>query len=136
MSTSQSDATAPALDRQDARVAEEQAGLSGAFRTFGRRVRSGDLGPLPVAVGLVIIAIIFQALNSVFLSATNLVNLLYDSAAVGTISLGIVCVLILGRSTCRSALSVASPRPFWVCCGSTRAGRCSWPSLPRSPPEP
>lgn len=118
MSTSQSDATAPALDRQDARVAEEQAGLSGAFRTFGRRVRSGDLGPLPVAVGLVIIAIIFQALNSVFLSATNLVNLLYDSAAVGTISLGIVCVLILGEIDLSvgsvSGLSSAILGVLWV----------------------
>lgn len=118
MSTSQSDATAPALDRQDTRVAEEQAGLRGAFRTFGRRVRSGDLGPLPVAVGLVIIAIIFQALNSVFLSATNLVNLLYDSAAVGTISLGIVCVLILGEIDLSvgsvSGLSSAILGVLWV----------------------
>src|SRR5690242_16778251 len=118
MSTSHSDATAPALDRQDTRVAGDQASLRGAFSTFGRRVRSGDLGPLPVAVGLVIIAIIFQALNSVFLSATNLVNLLYDSAAVGTISLGIVCVLILGEIDLSvgsvSGLSSAILGVLWV----------------------
>ena len=97
MSTTRSSAPTPALDRQDTRVAQDQAGVRGAVTAFGRRVRAGDLGPLPVAIGLVIIAIIFQALNPVFLSPTNLVNLIYDSAAVGTISLGIVCVLILGE---------------------------------------
>ncbi len=86
-----------ALDQQDARVAVGAGGPKEALSGFGRRVRSGDLGPLPVVVGLVLIAIIFQSLNSVFLSSDNLVNLLYDSSAVGMISLGIVCVLILGE---------------------------------------
>ena len=40
------------------------------------RVRSGDLGSLPVVVGLVIIWTVFQSLNPVFLSPNNLVNLL------------------------------------------------------------
>lgn len=107
-----------ALDRQDSRVAVDEAGLRGSLTAFGRRVRAGDLGPLPVIVGLVIIAIIFQALNSVFLSSTNLVNLLYDSAAVGTISLGIVCVLILGEIDLSvgslSGLSSALLGVLWV----------------------
>ena len=89
--------TAVALDRQDSRVAADAGGVGGALSRFVRQVRSGDLGQLPVVVGLVVIAIIFELLNPVFLSATNLVNLLYDSAAVGTISLGIVMVLIVGE---------------------------------------
>ncbi len=48
-------------------------------------------------VGLVIIWTVFQSLNPVFLSSNNLVNLLFDSCAVGTIALGIVCVLMLGE---------------------------------------
>ncbi|MBO1753567.1 sugar ABC transporter permease [Allobranchiibius sp. CTAmp26] len=64
---------------------------------FGYRVRSGDLGPLPVVVGLIVIAVVFQALNSLFLSSGNLVNLIYDSSAVGMIALGIVFVLVLGE---------------------------------------
>ena len=106
------------LDRQDTRVAQSEGGVGAALTAFGQRVRSGDLGPLPVIVGLVIIAIIFQALNSVFLSSTNLVNLLYDSAAVGTISLGVVLVLILGEIDLSvgslSGLSSAILGVLWV----------------------
>ncbi|TKB27290.1 MAG: sugar ABC transporter permease, partial [Mesorhizobium sp.] len=69
----------------------------GAIRGFLDRVRSGDLGSLPVVVGLVLICTIFQTLNPVFLSPNNLVNLLFDCSTVGIISLGIVCVLMVGE---------------------------------------
>ncbi|AUH65738.1 sugar ABC transporter permease [Paracoccus zhejiangensis] len=85
-----------ALDRSDSRVRHDE-GISGAIRAFIDRVRSGDLGMLPVAVGLVLISVVFASLNPVFLAPNNLVNLLFDAAAVGCISLGIVCVLILGE---------------------------------------
>jgi len=61
------------------------------------RVRGGDLGSLPVIVGLVIIWTIFQSLNPVFLSSKNLVNLTMQCAAVGTIALGVVLVLLVGE---------------------------------------
>jgi D-xylose transport system permease protein len=86
----------PALDRADNRLRDDQS-FAGAFRAFLDRVRSGDLGMLPVAVGLVVISLVFTALNPVFLAPNNLVNLLFDCATVGVISLGIVCVLILGE---------------------------------------
>ena len=84
------------LDRADARLRHDE-GLLGALRAFWDRVRSGDLGMIPVAVGLVLIAIVFSTLNPVFLRPGNLSNLLYDCATTGVISLGIVCVLILGE---------------------------------------
>jgi ABC-type xylose transport system permease subunit len=62
-----------------------------------RRFRAGDLGALPVIVGLIVIAIVFQTLNPFFLSSANLVNLTLESAAVGTIALGVVLVLLLGQ---------------------------------------
>jgi D-xylose transport system permease protein len=61
------------------------------------RLRRGDLGSLPVAVGLVLIAIVFSSLNRHFLSAENLTNLALQMAATGTIALGIVLVLLLGE---------------------------------------
>ncbi|MFC4949929.1 sugar ABC transporter permease [Pseudonocardia sp. GCM10023141] len=61
------------------------------------RLRRGDLGSIPVAVGLVAIAIVFSALNPHFLSAENLTNLALQMAATGTIALGIVLVLLLGE---------------------------------------
>ena len=61
------------------------------------RLRRGDLGSIPVAVGLVLIAIVFSTLNGHFLSAENLTNLALQMAATGTIALGIVLVLLLGE---------------------------------------
>ena len=85
-----------AADLQDERLIREE-GLAGAVRAFGRRVRGGDLGSLPVVVGLIVIWIVFQILNPNFLSANNLVNLTLQCAAIGTISIGIVLVLLLGQ---------------------------------------
>ncbi|KHK99000.1 ABC transporter permease [Microbacterium mangrovi] len=61
------------------------------------RIRGGDLGPLPVIVGLAVIWTVFQTLNPVFLSSTNLVNLTMQCAAIGTIALGVVVVLLVGE---------------------------------------
>jgi D-xylose transport system permease protein len=86
----------PMLDRSDERMRHDDS-LAAMARGFVDRVRSGDLGMLPVAVGLVVISIVFSALNPIFLAPNNLVNLLFDCATVGVISLGIVCVLVLGE---------------------------------------
>ncbi|MFD1383575.1 sugar ABC transporter permease [Rhodanobacter aciditrophus] len=94
--TNKIDANAPLLDRSDERVTHDSS-LGDVIRSFVDRVKSGDLGSLPVVVGLIIIWTIFTAINPVFLSANNLVNLLFDSATVGIIALGIVCVLMLGE---------------------------------------
>jgi D-xylose transport system permease protein len=84
------------LDRRDERVKHAQ-GIGGSIHAFLDRVRAGDLGSLPVVVGLAIIWTVFQSLNPVFLAPNNLVNLLFDSATVGVIALGIVCILIVGE---------------------------------------
>lgn len=109
--------SAPQLDRADSRVRHDE-GLAGAFRAFVDRVRSGDLGMLPVFIGLVLISTVFSALNPVFLAPNNLVNLLFDAAAVGLISLGVVCVLLLGEIDLSigsmSGLSSAIIGVLWV----------------------
>ncbi|MGO4568442.1 sugar ABC transporter permease [Rhizobium sp. 2YAF20] len=84
------------LDRSDVRMKHE-TGVAGTIRAFFDRVRSGDLGSLPVVVGLVIIWTVFATLNPIFLSSNNLVNLLFDCSTVGVIALGIVCVLMVGE---------------------------------------
>src|SRR5882724_358863 len=84
------------LDRRDDRL-QDRSGIKGTLRGFYDRVRSGDLGSVPVVVGLAIIWTMFQTLNPVFLSPNNLVNMLFDCSTVGVISLGIVCVLMVGE---------------------------------------
>src|SRR5579884_1336426 len=44
------------------------------------RIRAGESGVLPVLGGLILISILFQSLNSNFLTAQNLVNLLIQGA--------------------------------------------------------
>jgi D-xylose transport system permease protein len=84
------------LDRSDERL-RHATSVGSAISAFLDRVRSGDLGSLPVVVGLVIIWTVFSSLNPIFLSSNNLVNLLFDCSTVGVIALGIVCILMVGE---------------------------------------
>ena len=87
---------AVAADRRDERL-REQSGLRGTGRGMLERLRAGDLGSLPVVAGVVVIAVIFQSLNSVFLSSRNVVNLVIEMCPVGILALGIVAVLLVGQ---------------------------------------
>lgn len=62
-----------------------------------RRLRSGDIGALPIIFGMIIIAIIFQSANQNFLTARNIVSLITQMAGITTIAYGIVYVLLLGE---------------------------------------
>jgi D-xylose transport system permease protein len=62
-----------------------------------KRLGQGELGSLRVLIVLAIVWIIFAIANSNFLTATNLTNLALQIAAVGTISIGVVFVLLLGE---------------------------------------
>jgi ABC-type xylose transport system permease subunit len=99
--------------------------VAGAARAFFARLRSGDLGALPVVVGLVIIWVVFQSLNDAFLSPRNLVNLTLQSAAIGTISIGIVLVLLLGEIDL-SVGSISGLAAAIVAVGTVERG---WPAL-------
>ena len=68
----------------------------GRFSVFAALAR-GELGSLRVVVIIAFIWAIFQLQNDRFLSAINLTNLTLQIAAVGTISIGVVLVLLLGE---------------------------------------
>jgi D-xylose transport system permease protein len=61
-----------------------------------RKIKSGESGVLPVIVGLIVIVIIFQVKNSLFLSHGNLVNLIEQSAIFIVLGMAEVFVLLLG----------------------------------------
>ena len=62
-----------------------------------RRLARGELGSVRVLLGIAVIWTIFQIANDRFLSAVNLSNLTLQIAAVATISIGVVLVLLLGE---------------------------------------
>ncbi len=66
-------------------------------RRWWDNVRSGELGSLPIIIGLLIIAIVFQSQNDRFLTSGNFVNLMIQGAAFATIAMGVVFVLLLGE---------------------------------------
>ena len=47
---------------------------------WAKRIRYGESGVLPVVAGLILLVIIFQVQDSVFLSAGNLTNLLVQGS--------------------------------------------------------
>jgi D-xylose transport system permease protein len=70
----------------------------GAYaRRWANDVRGGELGSLPIIVGLLIIAVVFQVQNDRFLTAGNFVNLMVQGAAFALVAMGIVFVLLLGE---------------------------------------
>ena len=95
-----------------------------------RRLAQGDIGSLPVLLGLVLIALIFQFANRNFLTPLNLTNLMVQISAVGTISVGIVLVLLIGEidlsvgevsgfcAAIMAVLSVRSHVPGWAAIGA------------------
>ena len=66
-------------------------------RVLVRRLLQGELGSVRVTLGIAIIWTIFAILNDRFLTSQNLSNLFVAIAAVGTISIGVVFVLLLGE---------------------------------------
>jgi D-xylose transport system permease protein len=81
----------------DPRLVLERGGWTGLLRLGLRRLRQGELGPVPVIVGLVLIAAVFQVQNQNYLTALNLTNLLQQIVPVGVLAVGVVPVLLLGE---------------------------------------
>jgi D-xylose transport system permease protein len=105
------DSSSVPTDVVDPRLLVRQQGLAGYVELFKRRVRGGELGALPVIVGLAVIWTVFYVQEPRFLSAQNLTNLVLQITAVGTIAVGIVLVLLLGEID----LSVGSVSGLCAC---------------------
>ena len=89
----------PAADKAALVAAPELVAQSfGEYvRAWILRIRGGDTGALPVIAGLLAISILFQSLNSNFLTAGNLVNLLIQGAVYMLLAMAEVWVLLLGE---------------------------------------
>jgi D-xylose transport system permease protein len=76
-------------------------GLSNSLGAIAKRryeaLKAGDVGILPIILGLALIVAFFYWKNSNFLSAGNFTNLMTQMAGVTTIAIGVVFVLLLGE---------------------------------------
>jgi D-xylose transport system permease protein len=78
------------------REAQSQS-LSDYINAYFKRLRAGDLGALPIILGMILITVIFQSLNENFLTPRNFVNLILQMAGITVIAIGVVYVLLLGE---------------------------------------
>jgi D-xylose transport system permease protein len=62
-----------------------------------RSIATGDLGPLPVIVGLTAVWIFFQTQNSNFLTSRNLSNLTLQMAVTAILAMAVVVVMVAGE---------------------------------------
>ncbi len=95
------------------------------------RIRGGDSGALPVLPGLIAIIIYFQASNSQFLSAGNLVNLMTQAAWIVMAAVVVLGgALLISQAGCHSSTRLPSgsvtqpnrPTPSMSCvCSATSA---------------
>ena len=85
-----------AADLADERLVATR-GIGGYARLLWNRLRAGELGSLPVIIGLAVISVGFYSAEPRFLSSYSLVSITQFAAPVGIIALGIVLVLLLGE---------------------------------------
>ncbi|MEU8543778.1 sugar ABC transporter permease [Streptomyces sp. NPDC048717] len=90
-------APAPAAPAVDPRLLVREEGFKGYWAEFTRKIRGGELGSLPVILGLIVIAIVFQLQNENFLSAGSVANVAVYASGLGIMAVGIVFVLVLGE---------------------------------------
>ena len=83
-------------DRADERLIHG-GGLAASVDDFFRRVRGGDLGSMPVIIGLIVISLVFYSQDKAFLSSRTLVNITLYAAPIGIIAIGVVLILLLGE---------------------------------------
>jgi D-xylose transport system permease protein len=79
-------------------VSPPEVDSAGAYiRRSLARIKGGETGVLPVVAGLLLVSVLFQSLNSNFLTAGNLVNLLVQAAVFSLLAMGEVFALLLGE---------------------------------------
>jgi D-xylose transport system permease protein len=97
----------PGLDPTAARVAPvagdalaadvSGASLAGYARLWWQGIRAGELGSLPIVLGLGVIVVVFGLLDDTFLTERNFTNLLLQMCGIATIAIGVVFVLLIGE---------------------------------------
>ena len=78
-------------------AAAPAGGIRSALVGYADRLKGGDVGSLPVIVGMVVIVAIFASRTGSFFSATNFDNLIVQMAPITLIAIGVVFVLLIGE---------------------------------------
>jgi D-xylose transport system permease protein len=75
----------------------EPTGLTGLYRRGIDNLKSGNLGVLPIALGIVFIVVFFSFKATNFFTANNFDNVIIQMAGTAMLAYGVVFVLLLGE---------------------------------------
>ena len=93
------ESTTEATDPQDEGLAQEQR--TDTFMEYAQgwwlRVRTGDIGSLPIIIGLILIVVIFGSLRDTFLTERNFTNLLLQTTPIAILAIGVVWILLIAE---------------------------------------
>src|ERR671937_1038518 len=78
-------------------AAGESDSLAAILRGRWEALKGGDVGSLPVIVGIVGITLFFYLKQSIFIEPANFTNLIGQMAGVTVIAVGVVFVLLIGE---------------------------------------
>ncbi|HEY2938682.1 MAG TPA: hypothetical protein VGJ27_02625 [Gaiellaceae bacterium] len=78
-------------------AALEDTSLGAIARARWTALKSGEVGTLPVIVGIIAIALFYKYKTDFFLTAVNFQNLIGQMAAISVIAIGVVFVLLIGE---------------------------------------
>ncbi len=92
--SSEADVVAPGIDLPGGDETEAQAGL---WQRTRDNLKSGNLGVLPIVIGLGLIVVFFSFKATNFFTADNFNNLIVQMAGTCMLAFGVVFVLLLGE---------------------------------------
>jgi D-xylose transport system permease protein len=80
-------------------IEEEElpSGVTGLWARAWLNLRTGNLGPFPIIIGLVVVVLLFKFTATNFFTAVNFTNLINESAGTAMLAFGVVFVLLLGE---------------------------------------
>jgi D-xylose transport system permease protein len=78
-------------------AAIDENGIGALLRARWEALKGGDVGSLPVLVGIIAITLFFTSKSNIFFTAVNFSNLIGQMAGVTVIAVGVVFVLLIGE---------------------------------------
>jgi D-xylose transport system permease protein len=92
--------TADVVGPDSAKPTDEEelpGGISGLWARAWLNLRTGNLGPFPIIIGLLIVVLLFKYTATNFFTSVNFVNLINESAGTAMLAFGVFFVLLLGE---------------------------------------
>ncbi len=99
-------------------------GLGDHFKAYISRVKGGEMGALPAIGGLLVLMVVFSFLHPAFMTERNMANLITQSAALVTLGMALVFVLLLGEIDLSAGVTFGVAMAVFV--KNTQPGGLHW----------